>query len=126
MDNEMNEKIAANIGYLRKISGYTRGEVADYLHMTRNAYSRYETGKDILNVNLLLALSELYHLRTSILLEPDKKTFIQQVTLQRMGSGEINELTDAFFKLSPFSQGCLLERALVLLDLEQEGKEIPR
>lgn len=126
MHEEINKKITANIIYLRKISGYTMEEVADYLHMTRNGYSRYESGRDNLDVNQLVDLSALYQLRPSVLLEPDKETFMRMVTMQRMGSDLLDELTDTYFKLSPFSQGCLLERAFMLLALEKEDKEIPR
>lgn len=123
MEVKIGERIAANISYLRKISAYTQEEVAKYLHVSRRTYTRCETGEEMISVNLLLALSELYQLRTSILLEPDKKRFIQQVTMQRMGGEQVKELTDAFYQLSPFSQGCLLERAAMLLSLEKEEAE---
>lgn len=126
MREEINKKITANIIYLRKISGYTMEQVADYLHMTRNGYSRYESGQDYLDMSQLVDLSELYQLRTSVLLETDKETFMRLVTVQRMGGDRLDELTDTYFKLSPFSQGCLLERAFMLLALEKEDKEIPR
>lgn len=120
---EIGERIAANISYLRKIYAYTQEEVAKYLHVSRRTYTRCEKGEEMISVNLLLALSELYQLRTSILLEPDKKRFIQQVTMQRMGGEQISELTDTFYQLSPFSQGCLLERANMLLSLEKEEEK---
>ena len=77
----------------------------------------------MISANILISLAELYHLRTSVLLELDKKKFIKQVTLQRMGGEQMNELTDTFFRLSPFAQGCLLERASMLLSLEKEEKK---
>ena len=103
MNMKMQARIAENIGYLRKISAYTREEVANYLHISRTSYSSCEAG--------------------SVLLELDKKKFIKQVTLQRMGGEQMNELTDTFFRLSPFAQGCLLERASMLLSLEKEEKK---
>lgn len=123
MDMKMQERIAENIGYLRKICAYSREEVAKYLHVSRMSYTRCETDQEVISANILVALAELYHLRTSVLLEPDKKEFIKQVTLQRMGGEMMNELTDTFFRLSPFAQGCLLERASMLLSLEREKQE---
>lgn len=123
MNMEIEKRIAENIAYLRKIFAYTHDEVANYLHISRMTYSRCESGKEVISANLLISLAELYQMRTSILLEPDKKRFIRQVTLQRMGGDQMNELTDTFFRLSPFAQGCLLERATMLLSLEQEQKE---
>mgnify|MGYP000156944072 CR=1 FL=1 len=123
MDKKIHERITENMSYLRKINAYSREEVANHLHVSRMSYTRYETGEEMISANLLVALAELYHLRTSVLLEPDKKEFIKQVTLQRMGGEQMNELASAFFRLSPFAQGCLVERASMLLSLEQEGKE---
>ena len=123
MNMKMQARIAENIGYLRKISAYTREEVANYLHISRTSYSSCEAGREMISANILISLAELYHLRTSVLLELDKKKFIKQVTLQRMGGEQMNELTDPFFRLSPFAQGCLLERASMLLSLEKEEKK---
>lgn len=123
MNMKMQARIAENIGYLRKISAYTREDVANYLHISRTSYSSCEAGREMISANILISLAELYHLRTSVLLELDKKRFIKQVTLQRMGGEQMNELTDAFFRLSPFAQGCLLERASMLLSLEKEEKK---
>ena len=123
MNMKMQARIAENIGYLRKISAYTREEVANYLHISRTYYSSCEAGREMISANILISLAELYHLRTSVLLELDKKKFIKQVTLQRMGGEQMNELTDTFFRLSPFAQGCLLERASMLLSLEKEEKK---
>ena len=123
MNMKMQARIAENIGYLRKISAYTREEVANYLHISRTSYSSCEAGREMISANILISLAELYHLRTSVLLELDKKKFIKQVPLQRMGGEQMNELTDTFFRLSPFAQGCLLERASMLLSLEKEEKK---
>ena len=123
MNMIMQARIAENIGYLRKISAYTREEGANYLHISRTSYSSCEAGREMISANILISLAELYHLRTSVLLELDKKKFIKQVTLQRMGGEQMNELTDTFFRLSPFAQGCLLERASMLLSLEKEEKK---
>ena len=123
MNMKMQARIAENIGYLRKISAYTREEVANCLHISRTSYSSCEAGREMISANILISLAELYHLRTSVLLELDKKKFIKQVTLQRMGGEQMNELTDTFFRLSPFAQGCLLERASMLLSLEKEEKK---
>ena len=123
MNMKMQARIAENIGYLRKISAYTREEVANYLHISRTSYSSCEAGREMISANILISLAELYHLRTSVLLELDKKKFIKQVTLQRMGGEQMNELTDTFFRLSPLPRGCLLERASMLLSLEKEEKK---
>ena len=123
MNMKMQARIAENIGYLRKISAYTREEVANYLHISRTSYSSCEAGREMISANILISLAELYHLRTSVLLELDKKKFIKQVTLQRMGGEQMNELTETFFRLSPVDQGCLSERASMLLSFEKEEKK---
>ena len=104
MNMKMQARIAENIGYLRKISAYTREEVANYLHISRTSLAS-EAGREMISANILISLAELYHLRTSVLLELDKKKFIKQVTLQRMGGEQMNELTDTFFPPLPLCPG---------------------
>ncbi len=45
---------------LRKRSGKSQGEIADYLNMSQTAYGKIELGKRGLNVETCLALADLY------------------------------------------------------------------
>ncbi|MFI3206551.1 MAG: helix-turn-helix transcriptional regulator [Clostridia bacterium] len=53
---------------LRLYRNLTQQKVADYLHITRSAYSYYESGKTEPNLKTLLRLSKLYGVSTDLLL----------------------------------------------------------
>ena len=53
---------------LREDADMTQQEVADYLHMHRSVYRRYESGEREIPVWALIKLAELYHTRTDYIL----------------------------------------------------------
>lgn len=55
--------------HLRDAAGYTQKSVADYLSVSQAAYSRLEKGEIEISLTKLLALSELYRLPVSRLME---------------------------------------------------------
>lgn len=57
------------IKILRKEHGYSQQYVADYLHVIRQTYSHYETGRLIPPVNVLYGLARLYDIKISELIE---------------------------------------------------------
>ena len=61
--------VFARIRMLRKAHCFTQKEAAQRLGLSRSAYIRYETGKRSLPVNVLVALADLYCVRTDYLLE---------------------------------------------------------
>jgi len=48
--------------------GMTQQEIANYLHMRRESYTVYETGKNMPTVENILRLAELYNCSTDYLL----------------------------------------------------------
>lgn len=53
--------------------GLTQQEVADHLHVTRQAISGWETGKSYPDIPLLVALSDYYDLSLDYMLKGDEK-----------------------------------------------------
>ena len=53
---------------LRKKAGYSQNQVADELHVTRQAVSRWERGETIPEPETLLALSQLFRVSVNTLL----------------------------------------------------------
>ena len=53
---------------LRKKAGYSQNQVADELHVTRQAVSRWERGETIPEPETLLALSPLFRVSVNTLL----------------------------------------------------------
>ena len=54
---------------LRKISGVSQKELADYLHVKQNTYSQYENGHRELPLEALIALAKFYDTSTDYILE---------------------------------------------------------
>lgn len=59
---------------LREDNDYTQVAIANYLHLNRNVYWRYETGEREIPVWAVIKLAQLYHVTTDYLLGlSDKK-----------------------------------------------------
>ena len=53
---------------LRKEKGLTQQQVADYLNLARSAYTHYESGRNKLNVDVIVKLAHFYRVRYEVLL----------------------------------------------------------
>lgn len=59
---------------LRKETGVSQQSVADYLGITRQAYSNYETGNRTPDTEALLKLAEFFNVSVDCLLRGNEKT----------------------------------------------------
>ena len=57
-----NLQLSKNLRYKRKELGLTQKYVSEFLNISRQAYSNYETGKRDPDLGLLVKLSELYEI----------------------------------------------------------------
>ena len=63
----MNEKTMGSfLKQTRKIFGYTQEYVADKLHLVRQSYSHYETGRNTPTVNSIFNLAQLYRIPAEV------------------------------------------------------------
>ena len=53
---------------LREDNDYTQQQIADYLHLKRNVYRRYETGQREIPVWAAIKLAKFYHVTMDYLL----------------------------------------------------------
>lgn len=60
--------IYKNIRALREDSDITQKQVAEYLHCSQQVYSNYELGQRDIPTDVLIKLSEFYHVSTDFLL----------------------------------------------------------
>lgn len=61
--------LAQRIRELRLSSGLTQNDLAQLLHITREAYTMYETGKRQLGYDSLCKIADYYHVSTDYLLD---------------------------------------------------------
>ena len=83
---------------LRKEAGYSQNEVADKLHVTRQAVSRWERGETVPEIETLQALSRLFDVSINTLLGSPRTLICQSCGmplsddfLAREGDGSFNE-----------------------------------
>lgn len=61
-------KVGERLAELRKQNKLTQEQVANYLHITRQAYSRYETGEREISLETLCLLADFYDETTDYIL----------------------------------------------------------
>ena len=67
--------IRDTIKKLRTDRGFTQDQVARYLHIQRATYSRYETGTNSINLEMLCALADLYNVTADFILGRENKKY---------------------------------------------------
>ena len=81
-----NIQLAANLLRLRTDHDYTQTQIGAKLNISRQAYSNYETGKRIPDLDILIRIADLYHVT------------LEQLILQPFtGAGVVNENTGPYY-----------------------------
>lgn len=81
-----NIQLAANLRRLRKEHNYTQMQIAEKLNISRQAYSNYETGKRIPDIDMLIRIADIYQV-----------TLEQLITQTCTKTGIINETSGPYF-----------------------------
>lgn len=121
MKLEMQMQVAENIRYLRNIFRYTQTQVADGIHICRSSYALYELGRKVPGADTIIDLADFYNVRVDTILQPDRDKFVKDIFFSDKYKDQLLTLVEIFYQLSPYAQGCLIERARVLLEGEQSG-----
>ncbi|MBQ6165500.1 MAG: helix-turn-helix transcriptional regulator [Clostridia bacterium] len=58
-----------NLRNIREDNDIKQREIAEYLHISQNTYSQYETGVIALTADVLIKLAEYYHCSVDYLLD---------------------------------------------------------
>lgn len=76
----MNSRIlASNIQHLRNEKNWTQNELADFMNVSRQAVSKWETGQSIPDLELLLKLSKLFSKTINELIEVSEIDLIKNI-----------------------------------------------
>lgn len=81
-----NIQLAANLRRLRADHEYTQTQIGAKLNISRQAYSNYETGKRIPDLDILIRIANLYHV-----------TLEQLIMQPCSGAGVINENSGPYY-----------------------------
>ena len=87
-------QLANNLRRLRTENNYTQEQIGEKLNISRQAYSNYETGKRIPDIDMLIRIADIYEV-----------TLEQLITQTYTGTGIINETS------GPYYTGKVLENA---------------
>ncbi|MDR1733985.1 MAG: helix-turn-helix transcriptional regulator [Oscillospiraceae bacterium] len=95
---------------LRKQSGLTQSQVADYLHIDRSTYAYYESGRTQIRVEVFLRLADLFGVSFLYLVgrEDAAGKPVERVTLTMDDADYANRVTENFQRLSPEEQKLIL------------------
>lgn len=121
MTIESVKQVAKNLKFLRHLFGYTQTEVADYLHICRSSYAMYESAKRVPNSAIVYDLAKLYDMSANAILLSECNKQTNDVHYIDKCDKEESTLIAMFHKLSPYGQGCLIERARTLVEHENFG-----
>ena len=81
-----NIQLAENLRRLRTDHDYTQTQIGDKLNISRQAYSNYETGKRIPDLDILIRIADIYHVT------------LEQLILQPCsGTGVINQNSGPYY-----------------------------
>lgn len=89
-----NIQLVENLRRLRADHNYTQKEISDRLNISRQAYSNYETGKRVPDIDTLMRLAEIYHV-----------TFQQLITQPCTGRGVLYD------SKGPYTPGMVIDTA---------------
>ena len=81
-----NIQLAANLRRLRTDHNYTQAQIGEQLNISRQAYSNYETGKRIPDIDMLIRIADIYEV-----------TLEQLLTQTCTKSGIVNETSGPYF-----------------------------
>ncbi len=81
-----NIQLAANLRRLRIDHGYTQTQISGRLNISRQAYSNYETGKRIPDLDIIIRIADIYHV-----------TLEELILKPCTGAGVINQNTGPYY-----------------------------
>ncbi|NBK93751.1 XRE family transcriptional regulator [bacterium 1XD21-13] len=73
-------KLVDNMRELRIINGYSQQFVSNYIHIARQTYSLYETGRRLPDMKTVCDLADLYHISIDLLLYTDLSVDMEQIS----------------------------------------------
>lgn len=73
-------KLVDNMRELRIINGYSQQFASNYIHIARQTYSLYETGRRLPDMKTVCDLADLYHISIDLLLYTDLSVDMEQIS----------------------------------------------
>ena len=113
------KNIGKNLRTLRVHNNLNQMDMAGKAGLTRSLYAQYELGNRTPDAEVLYHVAMLFGLDMEIFFEPDPERFIARLSCARILKDEEAKLVCNYSRLSPFSQGILLEKSNQLLEWDR-------
>ena len=109
-----------NLKLIRLSRLMSQQEMADKLNITRAAYSAYERGLRRPDVDILYQIARILDVRVDFLYNTDDRRYVSTIEYYTNLCEAEKELVDTYDRLTPFSQGRLMEFARNIAAEDQE------
>ena len=113
------KNIGKNLRMLRVHNNLNQIDMAGKAGLTRSLYAQYELGNRTPDAEVLYHVAMLFGLDMEIFFEPDPEKFIVKLSCARIRKDGEAKLVCNCGKLTPFSQGMLLEKSNQLLEWDR-------
>lgn len=113
------KNIGKNLRMLRVHNNLNQIDMAGKAGLTRSLYAQYELGNRTPDAEVLYHVAMLFGLDMEIFFEPDPEKFIVKLSCARIRKDGEAKLVCNYGKLTPFSQGMLLEKSNQLLEWDR-------
>ena len=121
LDTQM--RIAANPRTLRTSKRLSQAEIASFIGTSRSLYTHYELGNRAQDAEALYIISTHLGIDMTAFFENDPQRFLGYIANHTYQDDELTELNNIYRRLSPFSKGMLIEKAVNLLEKEKEKEK---
>lgn len=123
MKKETLIRLGENLKVLRIVNKFSQDEMAESIGTCRSIYTHYELGTRTPDPEALYILANKLGVNMSTLFETDEERFLSIIASARALRKDEEKLLYLYNRMSPFHKGNLMERALVLTEIEDEEIE---
>ena len=120
MKKETINLIAENLKTLRTFKTLSQDEIAEQIGCCRSIYAHYERATRVPDAETLFAIANKFGIEMSAFFEPDHETFVNILASSAALSKNEKRLLGLYNRMSPYHKGSLMERAIVLVELEDD------
>lgn len=113
-------EFSRNLRNARLSRNLTQSHVAKQLGISVSTYTKYETGTNEPDLNMLVRLSDFYHVSVDFLLRGSTNENEEKSDDEMVLSDTENMLIDQFRRLGELDKGRMLERLAVLLEMSKK------
>ena len=121
-DNNYQKRFANNLLALREYKKLTKTQAAAELGIHRETYAAYENGSRVPSFAATASIAAFFQVDLSDMLQKDSKDLIAEKEFFDTLDGQENAFRHSYRRLSPWSNGRLIEWAMSLY-LKETGKK---